>query len=98
MKDEEEEILYEKLRNIILELDNLCDISTLNADLQNEVVYTLALTEVQSGTQKQLIRLPKSKSEAVTNLKEKLKAEMGSDRTENLSALTELLKDELSNE
>jgi hypothetical protein len=59
MKDEEEEIVYDRLSHAIQELDNLCDISKLVADPEKEKVVKLEVTSYAEGSQERLLRLPK---------------------------------------
>ena len=50
------------------------------------------------GISKKLVRLPKSKRDAVNNIQIELKKGLSKDNTLNIAALTNLLKEMLKNE
>jgi len=98
MKDEEENILFDKLSNIIRELDNLCEITEKDIDTKKEeVVGFIEITSFSEGTKKQIVRLPKEKKGAVLSLEEELKKVISNsdDKTVNIAALVKILQKEL---
>lgn len=98
MRDEEEELILDKMSNAILELDNLCDISKIEVNPQKEEIVKLDITTLDTGRKSQLLRLSRMKEKQVSDLKKKLKADLGKDKTANIAALIKLLREEFSDE
>ncbi len=96
--DEDEVILYDKIKDIFYELDNLSDISTQEIDDETEEVVKLEITSFVNGLNKNLLRIPKSKAKEVDNTIAQLKNELGNDKKLNIAALTKLLQQLLNNE
>ncbi len=61
IKDEEEILLYDKFKTLILELDSLTNISQVDLDEENEDVLGIEMSSFVDGIQKKLVRLPKTK-------------------------------------
>lgn len=99
MRDGDEEIVYTKLRTAFQELDSLCQLDQLNADLEKELPpVALEITTAHSGSKKLLHRLPRQKEADVVELQAKLKAQFTEDESVNVSALIRLLQEMLPNE
>lgn len=96
--DKDEEILYEKLTDIIHELDNLCDLNTQDIDTSKEDVFRLEITSFVEGIQKNLIRIPKNKQKELQETSEKLNSMLGSNKHWNVAILTKLLQEQLRND
>jgi hypothetical protein len=96
--DEDEIILFDKIKDIFYELDNLSDISTEQALHETEEILKLEITSFVSGLNKNLLRIPKAKAKEVDHTIEKLKNELGKDKKLNIAALTKLLQQLLNNE
>lgn len=97
--DIDEELLYSKFASLVRELDNLCEISDSDYDENKEVVIKLEVTSFIEGLQRNLIRMPKSKSKKVLDLQRKLKEHLlVKDKQLKIVALVRLLEEELSNE
>lgn len=96
--DEEEELLFDKIKDIFYELDNLSDISTEDADDEKEEVVKLEITSFVKGLNKNLLRIPKSKAKEVDDRIALLKNELGKDKKMNIAALTKLLQQLLNDE
>lgn len=96
--DEDEIILYEKLNDIVHEMDNLCDITKSGFDETKEIAFKLEVTSFVEGLQKNLVRIPKNKNKQLLHLHAKVKAQLSSDRYLNIATLAKLLEDLLKNE
>ncbi len=95
ISDDEEKILYENLRDIISELDNLCNLAKSDVDLEKEDVFKLEVTSFIKGLQKQTLRLPKGKMNEIKSLEKDIKGKLSDDRTTNIALLLKLLQDEI---
>ena len=91
--DEDEILLYEKFKALILELDSLTNISKVNIDEINEEVIGVKIDTFFSAINPKVVRFPKSKSVEVEQLKSTLKNKLGSDKTLNIAAVLNLLKE-----
>ncbi|HAB51292.1 MAG TPA: hypothetical protein DCE80_03815 [Ignavibacteriales bacterium] len=95
ISDEEEKVLYEKLKDIIHELDNLCELSKADVDKEKEDVFKLEITSFVEGIKKTLIRLPKNRNKEIIQWESVVKAKLSSDRRINIAVLLKLLQDQL---
>lgn len=95
ISDEEEKVLYEKLKDIIHELDNLCELSKADVDKEKEDVFKLEITSFVEGIKKTLIRLPKNRNKEIIQWESVMKAKLSSDRRINIAVLLKLLQDQL---
>jgi hypothetical protein len=93
IKDEEEILLYDKFKTIIYELDNLTYISKAELENDKEEILGIEMSSFVDGIKKSLIRLPKSKKDEVAKIETTLKAKLSTDRTLNIAALANVLKD-----
>lgn len=98
LEDEEEEIVYQKLGHIFLELDNLCELSQVQIDQEREEILKLAVTTLTEGTKERVIRYPRSKATQRDELKSALNEKLGMDKSTNIMVLLTLLKEQLDNE
>lgn len=96
LRDEDEIVLYDKLKSMISDLDNLTNISRADVNEEKESVIQLEITSFEA-IQKKILRLPKQKQTEVSTLQEKLKAQLGTDETMNVAALMQLLQDLVKN-
>ena len=93
IKDEEEILLYDKFKTIIHELDNLTNISQADTDEEKEDVLGIEMSSFVSGINKSLIRLPKAKRNEVSDIENSIKTKLSKDKTLNIAALANILKD-----
>jgi len=91
--DDDEILLYEKFRAMILELDSLTNISKVDIDDNNEEVIGVKIDTFFSSINPKIVRMPKSKFQEVEHLKSLLKKKLGSDKTANIAAVLNLLKE-----
>lgn len=93
--DEEEIKLYSLFKEMIRELDNLCELSQNDFDENTEDVFKIEITSIVDGLKKNLVRLPKSKSKEVRIKEDELKKLLGNDKGVNIAILTSLLQEQL---
>ncbi|WP_294277965.1 hypothetical protein [uncultured Chryseobacterium sp.] len=91
--DEDEILLYEKFKAVILELDSLTNISKADIDEVNEEVIGVKIDSFFSKIDPKVVRVPKSKSQEIEDLKNVLKIQLGKDKTSNIAAVLNLLKE-----
>lgn len=97
MRDEDELIVYDKLREAIQALDNLCELSALTDDTaQAAPAVRVEITSTGQGSQKFLHRVPMQKEDEVAAVVTKLRAQLSADASVNISALTRLLQEVMS--
>jgi ribosomal protein S15P/S13E len=91
--DEDEVLLYEKFKAMILELDSLTKISKSDIDESNEEVIGVKIDSFFSKIDPKVVRVPKNKSKEIEELKNELKNKLGKDNTSNIAAVLNLLKE-----
>lgn len=91
--DEDEILLYERFKALILELDSLTNISKVDIDEKLEEVIGVKIDTFFSTINPKVVRIPKSKSAEVEQLKSILKKKLGTDKTSNIAAVLNLLKE-----
>jgi hypothetical protein len=97
IKDEDEVLVCDKFKGMILALDSLTNLSKADFKEDKEDVFDLQINSFFDGVSKKLVRLPKSKKQEVSNIQGALKATLSADKTLNIAALTNLLKELLNN-
>lgn len=95
ISDEEEKVLYENFRDMINELDNLCNLAKSDVNLDTEEVFKLEITSFIKGLQKHTIRYPKGKTEEIKELKADIKSRLSNDKNANIALLLDLLQNEI---
>ena len=98
INDDEETLLYEKLKETIHELDNLCEISKGDVNNEKEEIFKLEITSFIDGLYKKLIRLPKNKTKIMLKIENDIKAKLSEDKQLNIATLTKLLREQLKSE
>lgn len=96
--DSDEVVFYERFKNIIHELDNLCDLSKSGIDIEKEIAFKLEVTSFVEGLKKNLVRLPKSKNKDLVHLQNIIKTKLSKDKQLNIATLAKLLEELLSDE
>lgn len=91
--DEDEILLYEKFKALVLELDSLTSISKVDIDEKNEEVIGVKIDTFFSTINPKVVRIPRNKSAEVEQLKSILKKKLGTDKTSNIAAVLNLLKE-----
>lgn len=96
--DDDEKVLYEKLKNIVHELDNLDELGKSGFDEKKEIAFKLEVTSFVEGLNKNLVRLPISKNKELVQLQSVLKARLSEDKQLNIATLAKILEDLLKDE
>lgn len=91
--DEDEILLYERFKSMILELDSLTKISKSDIDESKEEVIGVKIDSFFSKIDPKVVRVPKNKSKEIEQLKNELKNKLGKDNTSNIAAVLNLLKE-----
>jgi ribosomal protein S15P/S13E len=91
--DEDEILLYERFKSMILELDSLTKISKSDIDESKEEVIGVKIDSFFSKIDPKVVRVPKNKSKEIEQLKKELKSKLGKDNTSNIAAVLNLLKE-----
>lgn len=92
LRDEDEPLLFERFKNLVLELDTLSQISEVTLDDDKEDVFGLEITSFEA-IEKKVVRFPKKKKMEINHIEEQLKKQLGNDKILNIAALANILKD-----
>jgi phosphotransferase system IIB component len=97
--DDDEQAFHSLFPRRIHDLDNLTDISKKDIDEAKEEILKLELTTFVKGVQRNLIRLPKSKTKLIEEKKTEIQKMLDSqDKQANIALLIKLLQEEIGNE
>jgi ribosomal protein S15P/S13E len=91
--DEDEIMLYAKFKSIILELDSLTNLSKGDIDEANEEIIGVKIDTFFSSINPKIVRVPKNKAAEIEQLKIALKKKLSGDKTSNIAAVLNLLKE-----
>lgn len=91
--DSDEFLLYEKFKVAILELDSLTYLSKPIVNEEKEEIIGVKIDAFFTKIDPKIIRLPKAKGAQVELIKNDLKKRLSKDRTSNIAALVNLLKE-----
>ncbi len=91
-RDEDEPLLYDKFKSLVLELDSLTALSKTSINEEKEEVFGLEITTFEH-IEKKVVRFPKNKKAEIGRLEDTLKKQLGSDKTLNIAALANVLKE-----
>jgi hypothetical protein len=95
--DKDELLFYEKFSRIILELDNLSELSRVKKGNNDELIK-IELTLDDGNYTTQVVKIPKTKGEKIKKLQKKIKSQLGKEKSLNIAILTMLLKEQLGND
>lgn len=98
ISDEDEMILYDRLDEMILALDNLVELSKMEINEAAEDVIKLELTSFVQGINKNLLRVPKTKNKEIVEQHKKIKHILGKDKKLGITVLATLIQELLANE
>lgn len=96
--DEDEALLYERMKDLMYELDNLCEISKEDVDDFQEEVIKVEVTSFYDGSMKSLLRFPKGQNKVIETKANAVRKALGNDKKLSVSVLTKLLQELLKNE
>lgn len=91
-RDEDEPLLYDKFKSLVLELDSLTALSKTSINEEKEEVFGLEITTFEH-IEKKVVRFPKNKKAEISQLEDTLKKQLGNDKTLNIAALANVLKE-----
>jgi hypothetical protein len=91
--DEDEVLLYEKFKSIIIELDSLTELSNTDVDDSLEEVMSVKIDSFLGKSDQKVVRIPRNKNQDIEQLKEALIDKLGKDKTINIAAVANLLKE-----
>jgi hypothetical protein len=92
LRDDDEPLLYDKFKNLVLELDTLTQLSQSGVDEEKEEAFGLEITTFET-VEKKVVRFPKKKKAEISRIEEAVRTQLGGDKTLNIAALANLLKD-----
>lgn len=98
LTDEEEPLLYDKFKSMLLELDTLTTLSKVDFIEDKEDVLSIEIGTFREGVNKKIIRLPKSKKKDVTVIELAINKIMSNDKSVNIAALSNILKSLFKND
>ncbi len=90
--DEDEALLYDRFKSLALELDSLHTLAQTRVNPEQEEVFGLEISTFEQF-EKKIVRFPKQKKAEIQRLEEVVKTQLGSDKTLNIAALANILKD-----
>jgi len=92
LRDEDEPLLYDKFKDLVLELDTLNQLSQDGVDDEREEALGLEITTFEA-VEKKVVRFPKKKKAEISRIEAQLRMHLGRDKTLNIAALANVLKD-----
>lgn len=98
VSDQDELVLFERIRDWVHELDNLCDVTASSVLEEEDDVLKLEITSLVKGLNKDVLRIPKEKSKEVEKKQNEIKKLLGKDKKINITILTKLLQELLTHE
>jgi hypothetical protein len=97
ISDIEINILFDKIKSTIHELDNLIEIVNINADSSKEKIFKFEVSG-ENLFHKTIVKIPKSKFKELKDAEQSIKRILGNDKQINIAVLTKLIQQELSDE
>lgn len=99
LKDRDEPKLYDKFKEMILELDNLSELSKIQDSLEeDEELFALELHSLGMSSKRKTIRYPKAKAKEISAHKKEMKKFLSkNDKIINIAVLTQILNELLEN-
>jgi hypothetical protein len=76
LRDDDEPLLYDKFKNLVLELDTLTQLSKSGVDEEKEDAFGLEITTFET-VEKKLVRFPKKKKAEISRIEEALRMQLG---------------------
>lgn len=93
LSDDDEILLYDKFKTLILDLDSLTNLSRADIDEANEEILGLQFDSFVDGIKRSLVRLPKKKTKEIDELKFVIETILNKDKTVSIAALAKVLKE-----
>lgn len=92
-RDEDEIVLYDKFKSLVIELDSLTNISKSDMDEEREEIIGVKIDSFFSTIAPRIVKVPKKKEAEINEIKNQLKKKLSGDKTLNIAALVNLLKE-----
>lgn len=92
-RDEDEEKLYDRMKQMILDLDALTALSTEDVAEDQEEILSLQMDMFGVSAKRSIIRFPKAESKKIDAIKAGLKERLRKDKTLNIAAVAKLLEE-----
>lgn len=91
--DDDEYKLYDKFKTLVLELDGLTNLSKSDVNESTEDVIGVKIDSFFNEIEPKVVRIPRKKAVEIERIKNDLKEQLSKDKTLNIAALANLLKD-----
>lgn len=91
--DNQEMVLYDKFKSMILDLDSLTQLSKEDFNEEKEDVYSLQINSFLEGINKKTVRLPKAKKKEISKIQSDISSFLSGDNSLDLAALAGLLQE-----
>lgn len=91
--DQDEELLYDRFKSLLSDMESFNTLSKENVDINKEDVLGLQLDSFADGIRRNVLRIPKNKTKQIDNLREDLREALGKDKMLNIAALAKLLEE-----
>lgn len=95
-RDEDEVLLHDRFKRMILDLDTLTTISKTDVDNEKEEMISLEISSFVDGIKKSLVRFPKNKQPQVIKMEVTIRKHLSGDNSMDIAALTNILKELLN--
>jgi hypothetical protein len=95
IKDEDENIIYDKLTKAFHELDDLLELSNTTFDENHETNISISISTFGQESKKRIIRAPKKKDKNIAELESKIMSILSKDDNINMIVLSKILKEKL---
>lgn len=93
INDAQEIVIYDKFKEMIVDLDSLTNLSKSDFKEDKEDVFDVQINSFFDGISKKMVRLPKNKKAQIDVIQENMKKQLSTDSTLNIAALTNLLNE-----
>jgi predicted NBD/HSP70 family sugar kinase len=90
LKDDDEALLFDKMKDLVFELDTLAEITS--SSKEEDEAIGIEITSPGSN-HRGISRYPAQKSEEVKKLADAIREQLGKDKNLNIAALANLLKE-----
>lgn len=91
-RDDDEPLLFDRLKQWVMELDNLALLANSGANEEKEEVFGLEITSFED-IEKKIVRFPKKKKAEIGRIENQLRKHLVDDKTLNIAALAGVLKE-----
>ncbi len=97
IRDEDENVLKDKFKTIIHELDNLSELSDIKTDSSKEKIFKFEVTGEKTA-HKTIVKIPRTKYKELESTEQQINKILKNDRQLNIAVLIKLIEEQLKNE